>query len=245
MVAELIQAGCAPEVAAAVVARAFASGLLSGGRPVDAVDATAEKRRAFDRERKRLQRATSTGHPVEIHPTPPESVEVPLSKDNITTISSLERGAPEKPVHRTRGTRLPDDWEPTGPDFAVAAQLLTEAGARAEVEKFRDHWKQQAGAKGVKLDWNAAWRNWFRRAAEYRGSKNGGVVQNRSDPAAGRATAREADFVARVGSTAMRWLKDRGAGERGEAPESTHIAGEPNADADPALADLEARCGAR
>lgn len=56
MVAELIEAGCAPEVAASVVARAFVSGVSSGGFRADAKDESAEKRRAWDRERKQLQR---------------------------------------------------------------------------------------------------------------------------------------------------------------------------------------------
>jgi hypothetical protein len=27
---------------------------------------------------------------------------------------------------------------------------------------FRDYWIAQPGAKGVKLDWDATWRNWVR-----------------------------------------------------------------------------------
>ncbi|WP_424807696.1 hypothetical protein [Rhodococcus sp. 27YEA15] len=34
----------------------------------------------------------------------------------------------------------------------------------AELRIFRDYWIAQPGAKGVKLDWDATWRNWVRRA---------------------------------------------------------------------------------
>jgi hypothetical protein len=33
-----------------------------------------------------------------------------------------------------------------------------------EFEKFRDYWIAQPGQKGVKLDWDATWRNWCRNA---------------------------------------------------------------------------------
>lgn len=62
-----------------------------------------------------------------------------------------------------RGTRLPDDWEPEDPDFAN--EILRDR-APIELEKFRDYWRAQPGAKGVKLDWQATWRNWVRTANE-------------------------------------------------------------------------------
>jgi hypothetical protein len=34
-----------------------------------------------------------------------------------------------------------------------------------EADRFRDYWIAQPGAKGIKLDWPATWRNWIRRAA--------------------------------------------------------------------------------
>jgi hypothetical protein len=36
----------------------------------------------------------------------------------------------------------------------------------AEHEKFCDYWRGVAGAKGIKTDWIATWRNWMRRADE-------------------------------------------------------------------------------
>jgi hypothetical protein len=36
-----------------------------------------------------------------------------------------------------------------------------------ELDKFRDHWTDQPGAKGRKVDWIGTYRNWIRRAAEH------------------------------------------------------------------------------
>lgn len=66
-----------------------------------------------------------------------------------------------------RGTRLPEGWLP---DPHVREAMMAECPAvdfRSEHAKFVDHWLAQPGQKGVKSDWNATWRNWIRRAAEW------------------------------------------------------------------------------
>lgn len=42
----------------------------------------------------------------------------------------------------------------------------------AELEKFRDHWRDQPGAKGRKVDWIGTYRNWIRREAQHSTSRN-------------------------------------------------------------------------
>ena len=67
---------------------------------------------------------------------------------------------------KARGTRLPDDWQP---DPALADWTRANAPAAAnslEVDRFRDYWTAQPGAKGRKTDWAATWRNWARRCQE-------------------------------------------------------------------------------
>jgi hypothetical protein len=171
MVDELIAAGCAPAVAARIVTASYLAGVQSmadrgnsGGIPVDSV---AEKRRAYDRERKRK----STGIPPDSTGTPRNSENASLSKKDKKEDIKEEREALSEQFHRkptTRGHRLPDDWQPAPADDATAIALIGPDRRAAELEKFRDHWRQQAGAKGVKADWDATWRNWFRRAAEFR-----------------------------------------------------------------------------
>lgn len=60
----------------------------------------------------------------------------------------------------SRGTRLPENWNPKQEDG------LNEI----ELEKFRDYWKSVAGQKGVKRDWDATWRNWLRNSKNWNGS---------------------------------------------------------------------------
>lgn len=65
-----------------------------------------------------------------------------------------------------KGTRLSSDWvlPKTWGVWAVAEGGLPEADVRQEASKFRDYWIGVAGRNGVKLDWQATWRNWIRKA---------------------------------------------------------------------------------
>ena len=61
---------------------------------------------------------------------------------------------------------MPDGWQP---DETLVAWTKVNAPAAAngvEVERFRDYWAAQPGAKGRKTDWAATWRNWARRCQE-------------------------------------------------------------------------------
>jgi uncharacterized protein YdaU (DUF1376 family) len=62
----------------------------------------------------------------------------------------------------TRGARLPSNWKP---DSELAEWSKTERpdlDLRKVFAEFTDYWNAVAGGKGVKLDWNATWRNWVR-----------------------------------------------------------------------------------
>jgi len=64
------------------------------------------------------------------------------------------------------GTRLgadfaiPDDWI----NWAIGERGWKLADARQEALAFIDYWAGCSGAKGVKSDWLATWRNWCRRS---------------------------------------------------------------------------------
>jgi hypothetical protein len=114
---------------------------------------------------------TNAGHVSHATQTQPNPTQPnPLLKERAAqaqpTPAPAEAGEqPKKPTKR--GTRLPDDWMPT-PDLIDA--MSTEnphVELRWETTKFRDYWHAQPGAKGVKADWDATWRNWIRRAAEH------------------------------------------------------------------------------
>lgn len=76
-------------------------------------------------------------------------------------------------IHGEKSERgeLPDDWEPDGKTWKLAGQLgFTSQEAWDQLERMRD-WAKNAGAKGHKSDWNAAFRNWLKRTADERRSK--------------------------------------------------------------------------
>jgi uncharacterized protein YdaU (DUF1376 family) len=91
----------------------------------------------------------------------------------------------KQPTVVGRGSRLPTDWTPGEPGFAFAQQQgLANGKAQAELEKFRDWWAAQPGQKGVKLDWQATWRTWVRKATEMQRGKPGedlGAMFRRGD----------------------------------------------------------------
>ncbi len=68
---------------------------------------------------------------------------------------------------RKRGTRLPESFAPTEDLVLWAKENAPNAGMR-DHEAFMDYWTAQPGAKGVKTDWDATWRNWMRRASDDR-----------------------------------------------------------------------------
>lgn len=86
-----------------------------------------------------------------------------------------ERNAKHKTLntkHKTlnKGSRLPDDWQlPRDWGYWVIDEYdWTVDQIKLEADKFRDYWISVAGAKGVKKDWQATWRNWIRRENESR-----------------------------------------------------------------------------
>lgn len=66
----------------------------------------------------------------------------------------------------TRGTRIPADFKVTTDMVEWAREHAPDVDGRRETEKFIDYWRAAAGARGVKTDWSATWRNWMRRAQE-------------------------------------------------------------------------------
>lgn len=83
---------------------------------------------------------------------------------------------------KKRGSRLPPDWQlPKAWGEWAVAEGMDEVSVRREADKFRDYWVGVPGAKGVKLDWQATWRNWVRKAVSDRASPR----QRRGEPEPG------------------------------------------------------------
>jgi hypothetical protein len=60
----------------------------------------------------------------------------------------------------SRGTRIAADWNPSAATIAWCQQQRVDG--LAHVDEFRDYWIALPGAKGVKLDWDATFKNRIR-----------------------------------------------------------------------------------
>lgn len=87
--------------------------------------------------------------------------------------SSSDTGGKPPPAS-ARGTRLPDNWQPSLDMLSWAKTEFPAVDARFETDKFRDHWHAEAGAKALKANWDSTWRNWIRRAYPSAGGSAGG-----------------------------------------------------------------------
>ena len=70
---------------------------------------------------------------------------------------------PIKERTATRGTRLPADWKPNAELAAWSKAERPDLELRKVFEEFKDYWSSVAGSGGVKLNWDATWRNWVRK----------------------------------------------------------------------------------
>lgn len=63
-----------------------------------------------------------------------------------------------------RGTRLPDDWQPSQELIDYARAKRPTMNIANEVEAFRDYWHAKAGAGARKVDWSLTFKTWIRSA---------------------------------------------------------------------------------
>lgn len=158
MVLEMISRGVDPDI----IGLAVSTAELASSRveiPQKSADVSAERRREKDRLRKRKS--------AEIPQKSAELVETPqISK----TFSIPKEDSKKDSKRQNRGTRIALDWTVSSADRAFAKQAgFGDAEIDREGDKFRDYWTACAGAKGIKLDWAATWRQWIRNGAERSG----------------------------------------------------------------------------
>ena len=126
-------------------------------------DSAAERRRAWDRERKRVKREEERSSGGMSGGNPPDP-----SPNDIDNLTPTREGKTEAKASSKNGTRLPIEWEPS-PLVGKTAEMVTTWPAgmiERELAKFKDHWLKTPGARGRSLDWDASYRNWLRNADE-------------------------------------------------------------------------------
>lgn len=131
--------------------------------PVVMVDEQAERRREADRVRKAAKRIC-----------PQTSADIP--QNSAEQKERVSHTLPKEKINISPRARaksdLPDDWQPDARTWALADELgFTAQEAWDQLERMRDWAKNADGGKGRKSDWNAAFRNWLKRARDERRSK--------------------------------------------------------------------------
>lgn len=99
-----------------------------------------------------------------------------------------------------KGQRLPQGWRPAPDLLEWAKGKRPDLDLADELDRFRDYWNAQPGAKGRKTDWPATYRNWIRGANGKPAGKfqpqtpphNPGGISPVLDPATAKAREREA-----------------------------------------------------
>jgi len=104
--------------------------------------ATKNQRIAIDRETKRKENSTERARNV--NEAPPNHKPLTIN---------------HKPIGRERATRIPPGFEPEPEDEAEAG-----IDRPLELANFRDYWMAKSGVNATKLDWQATWRQWARKA---------------------------------------------------------------------------------
>ena len=113
------------------------------------------------------------------------------SRTKKITVKSAKRSSDER-----LGTRLPADFELT-PDRRAIAEAEGQPPERT-FAIFCDYWRSASGASAKKLDWDATWRNWCRRAADNRRTpaRGGAGIRPSAIRDESSAFARAADILA-------------------------------------------------
>lgn len=98
--------------------------------------------------------------------TPPDT-EADTEEEETNVSSSGARKPAQRPK-ADRGHRLPADWQPEALTGASAAEVAVwPVGAiERELSRFRDWAASATGPNSVKSNWQAAWRNWLKKAQD-------------------------------------------------------------------------------
>lgn len=66
-----------------------------------------------------------------------------------------------------RASRINETWMPSKETVEKLSKEFPHIDQKMEHKKFVDHWLASSGRNATKLDWEATYRNWIRRSAEY------------------------------------------------------------------------------
>ncbi len=122
---------------------------------------------------------------------PPESNSTDFPEQGEPSLPAKAAGPPasQKPKPDPKGARLPDDWVLPAAwgrwameDAAEQGCHVTADEVRRTAERFADYWRGKGGKDARKTDWQATWRNWWRRDIDDRKKRpNGSKTDERAN----------------------------------------------------------------
>lgn len=100
---------------------------------------------------------------------PPETVDAILEIFEEAQLSKPKKKG-SAADRRDRGTRLAEDWAlPAEWREWAKARGLHDLEINREAVKFKRHWLNAKGDRGIKLRWDLTWQTWVDKALEYLG----------------------------------------------------------------------------
>lgn len=127
-------------------------------------EANAVRQAAFQERKKADRNGVDNGVMNGVANKAPSRPVPSSTKDDSLRSSSTAR---KRASPTARGTRIPDDFEITDTMRQWGREnvpgIVDPVG---ETDAFVDYWRAQPGQRGVKVDWEATWRNWMRKAVE-------------------------------------------------------------------------------
>lgn len=82
-----------------------------------------------------------------------------------STEVAVQTRLPVVPDATKRGTRLPEDWQPSEPVRAELSYQYPGVNFYRILQEFRDYWCAVPGQRGLKLSWDRTFRNRVREVA--------------------------------------------------------------------------------
>lgn len=131
-----------------------------------------ETKRAADRERKRQARevrkeSARTSGRTRKRVSKESALPDPARPDQLTTPKGVGGASDETPTPtKKRATRITENWMPPQEVINTIEAEYPALDLAYEHSQFVDYWLGVSGQRGTKLDWDATWRKWMRKAGK-------------------------------------------------------------------------------
>lgn len=129
-----------------------------------------ERQKQQEYRDKQANAAAMRWHKPAISPKVSQSDALQSSSSSSSSTTSSNQKQKQEPT--ARATRLPELFQVT-PEHRYFALENDLPSPDDHIAEFRDYWLGKAGANAKKLDWDATFRNWLRKAKEFKGRAHG------------------------------------------------------------------------